>query len=145
MLIAEDIAAATSETSWSAGDIDLVTEVISTNRESHNHDNDKIGIKSETKKPDKKKGTNPTSTRSSAMIRVPLKDSRTARAICRRTWNWKGLKEIPLPNSRERSRPKRKVMLERAVTVTGNPLMNVLNSTAKRLKARMNNFPPSRI
>ena len=57
LLIAEDIAAATSETPWSADDIDLVTEVICTNRENHNLDNDKTGIKSETKEPDKKKGT----------------------------------------------------------------------------------------
>ena len=57
LLIAEDIAAATSETTWSADDLDLVTEVICTNRENHNLDNDKTGIKSETKKPDKKKGT----------------------------------------------------------------------------------------
>ena len=57
LLIAEDIAAATSDTPWSADDLNLVTEVIGGNRETHNLDNDKAATKTEKKVPDKKKKT----------------------------------------------------------------------------------------
>ena len=41
MLIAEDVAAAMSDTTWSIGDGDLIEEVIRGNRETHILDNDR--------------------------------------------------------------------------------------------------------
>ena len=54
-MIAEDIATATSEIPWSTDELNLVKSVMVSNRDSHNHDNDKKLIKSETEEPDKKK------------------------------------------------------------------------------------------
>ena len=57
LLIAEDIAAATSDTPWSAEDLNLVAEVIGGNRELHNLDSDRAATKTEKKVPAKKKKT----------------------------------------------------------------------------------------
>ena len=57
VLIADDVAAATPDTTWSAGDSDLVAEVISGNREFHIHDNDKAANETEKKVPAKNQKT----------------------------------------------------------------------------------------
>ena len=59
MLIADDVAAATSDTTWSVGDGDLIEEVISGNRESHIHDNDRAAVETEKKVPAKNQKTKP--------------------------------------------------------------------------------------
>ena len=58
-MIAEDVAAATADTTWSVGDGDLIEEVISGNRESHIHDNDRAAAETEKKVPAKNQKTKP--------------------------------------------------------------------------------------
>ena len=57
--VRENDVAATSDTTWSAGDSDLVAEVISGNREFHIHDNDKAANETEKKVPAKNQKTKP--------------------------------------------------------------------------------------
>ena len=55
MLIAEEVATATSEIPWSTDELELVKTAMAANRESHNLDNERKLVRSETKEPDKKK------------------------------------------------------------------------------------------
>ena len=59
LLIAEEVATATSDVPWTTDELDLVKAVMVANRESHNLENETKSVKSETKGPEKKKKLEP--------------------------------------------------------------------------------------
>ena len=145
LLIAEEVATATSEVPWSTDELDLVKAVMVANYENHNLENEKKSVKSETKESEKKKKPEPFINQVFGHDQSAIEGFKDCEDQLQKNLDLERAERDPLPNLRERSRPKRSAMLERAMAMTGTGLKRITTSIAEGLltRVRINSADPN--